>query len=349
MTRQNGRMRSAGFTLIELLVVVSIIALLITLLIPAINGVRTAAGTAATTAMLTSLETGLEMFKAEAALGSTYPPSHTDDPVDHQNIADPADDSGPGTATMKVTGAHLLVHAMIGADGLGTPGFLDLDRDGRWSNDTHSGTGGAYDLSEAAGNEGEPVRPRYGGAGFGYVDDKMRESAKSLRNLDNAGGIQSGVEPSWRDTTGAQLVFVDRWNVPVLYYRANPAARLMVGDGAGRPGIYTQEDNGLITGSTASGSYAAVGIDFGPGPTARGNRHALAEAQYPPAVPLMGPDGENDILTNVTYDDSFARFILDPAITAKNTPVRRDTFLLISAGADQVYGTLDDVTNWKRD
>ena len=43
---------------------------------------------------------------------------------------------------MVVSGAHLLYQALVGADGLGTPGFKDIDRDGTWWDDTFRGRAG---------------------------------------------------------------------------------------------------------------------------------------------------------------------------------------------------------------
>ena len=110
---------------------------------------------------------------------------------------------------------------------------------------------------------------------------------------------------------------------------------------ADKPGIYRQEDNAIITGSTSSEvSYA--GIDFGAGIQAESLYHRIGKAD--------APDFLDDISeSNPTYDDSFARYIWDPSIKARNTPVRKKEYLLISAGPDARYGTADDITNWKRD
>jgi hypothetical protein len=50
----------------------------------------------------------------------------------------------------------------------------------------------------------------------------------------------------------------------------------------------------------------------------------------------------------VNYANSFARFILDASVKARPTPVQKDTYLLISAGPDAIYGSDDDVINWTR-
>lgn len=323
--------------MVELMVVIAVIALLVAILMPALSMARSKAKYTQAKAQFNAFQAGIEAFRGESALGARIPPSASDDPDDHQLIADPNDDGTPDSPNMRIAGAHLLFQAMLGADLLGTPGFVDTDRNGFWSDDTYRGKGGAYELDTSTTL---PMRPRYGGAG--YVDDKMKARAKSLAQLQEEGSIvmMDGIA----EDTAAQLLFLDPWDHPILYYRANPAARWMMGEDIDTRGIYRQEDNGIITGSTAEG-YANKGIDFGAGANPRGYYHNICVAVYPNPVPVFAA-GANDLLTLPAYDDSLARFILDPSVTVRNTPVRKDSYLLISAGEDGRYGTSDDVINW---
>lgn len=350
MTTNPTRPRHAGFTLIELIVVVAIIALLVAILVPAVGVVKNQAKRAAVKAEFNSLRLGLEAFRGESKLGGDFPPSHTDNTEDHQLLSNPLRDAG--AVDTRVAGAHLLVQAMLGADLLGAPGFKDFGtgstgRDNRWFNDTHRGAGGAYELGTAP-QEGEPLRARYGSGG--YVGDDMRKQVKTLADLDADATIQNwpdagSIEPATR----FQPLFVDRWNLPILYYRANPSARTMIGNGSDVIGVFAQEDNGIITGSTMGSPYQSQGIDFGPGTNVRGRFHEIMVAEpVPPVIPTFGGGGENDILTDPDFEDSFVRFILDVSVTSRNTPVRKDSYLLISAGPDARYGTEDDITNWER-
>ena len=338
------RLARDGFTLIEIMVVIAIIGLLVAVLLPAFGTVRTRARVAQTKGLYSALDTGLVMFRGEERLAAGFASSASDNPTDRQLIADPRGPQPTGdSAGIRVAGAHLLVHAMIGADGLGTPGFRDLDRDGLWWDDTYGDLGnpqsaGAYGL-DADGNE---LRTRYGGAGF--VDDKVKETAKSLRQLDEGAIINLTTANTSGDFALDELMFLDPWGAPILYYKANIASRRIVSDDE-KAGIYRQEDNGIITGTVGSGKGSAFdGLDFGAGKV-DGHYHAISGV---PPLPTTAATAVNDILTQTDYDNSFVRYILDPTVKARPTPVHKQDYLLISAGPDARYGTDDDVTNWTR-
>ncbi len=333
-----------GFTLIELMVSIAIIALLIAVLLPAFGTVRAKARVTQTKALFSAIDTGLVLFRSEERLAAGFPPSSSDNPDDPQLIADPQGAEPAGAAAgIRVAGAHLLVHAMIGADGLGTPGFRDLDRNGFWWDDAYGDPGnpqseGAYGLDQ----DGNELRTRYGGAGF--VDDKVRETAKSLTQLNQEGTVLN--LPAGNIAVNEQM-FVDPWGAPILYYKANTASRRIVYDDNG-PGIYRQEDNGIITGTDGT---ADPGLDFGAGMVTGTAGTALYHAiSRVPSIPVPANAAVGVILApgQTEYADSFMRYILDPTIKARPTPVRKQDYLLISAGPDARYGTDDDVTNWTR-
>jgi len=96
-----------------------------------------------------------------------------------------------------------------------------------------------------------------------------------------------------------------RAGTPILYYRANPASRILDRDDP-PASIYNSEDNKVLVGLGR--------ID----PMAR----RLNEVFY-------------------TADDG----IVDPRVPTL-WPYRPDSYILISAGADGLYGTPDDITNF---
>ena len=326
-----------AFTLIELLVVVAIIGLLVAVLLPAFGTVRNKAKRLSAQAQFNSISTGISLFQAEGKLGGAIPPSASDNPNDFRLIRNPKDlqSGNGGSSTVKIAGAHLLVYAMVGADGLGTAGFRDLDRDGTWWDDTHNNTDGLYETDQTTG---ELKYPRYPGGGA-YVDEKMQEHLSSLTQLEGK-GLALNLSGAGTDLAVDEPLFVDPWDMPILYYRANSALFRMTSE-SNKPGIFRQEDNGIITG-TQNGIVNSTGIDFGAGPvSASGPLHSITEAKSPL------PTEKVDVILEATeYDHSFARFIVTPKKKARPTPINKDSYLLISAGADGRYGTDDDITNW---
>lgn len=345
LSNERPRANRLGFTLIELLVVISIIGLLVALLLPAMASIRNKAKVTQVMAIYAGMDTGIQMFRAESALGGNIPPSASDNRSNRQLISNPNSKTPIATPDTEVTGSHLLVMAMLGADFLGTPGFRDLDRDGMWSDDTHAGQsvgvggiGGAYELDN---DTLEPRRARYPAGGF-YVDEKLQNKARTMSELVGEGSLLAGVNSIETETTQDLPMFVDPWGQPILYYKANSAARQMV-TGDERRGTYTQEDNGLITGTiNSSNNKTYAGLDFG-GSTIDGTRHRIADATSPDPNPMPPMEELSE------YDNMFARMIRDPRVKARNDAVRKDSYLLISAGPDQIYGTLDDIVNWQRE
>ncbi len=350
MNRNAATVRREAFTLVEMMVVVAIIALLLAALLPAFGAVKRQAKIAQANAQFKALDTGINAFRAEAALGGAMPPSSSDDPQ-RQTIADPQGEDS--NTKIRTAGAHLLVHAMIGADGLGTPGFRDLNNNGKWSDDTHkkldpdSKKCGIYAIGDTGDTAGKEKFPRYGGAG--YVDEKMKEHARTLQELADKGSILTNLEAISPKIASGQRVFTDPWDHPILYYKANPTSLRMTGalGTPVRPGIYWQEDNGIITGTKGGVVPDEDGLDFGQGKDA-GYLHNIAVAAGPDPNAAQNANWMDTFRADPQYDHSLAKFILDGSVKARPTPAQKDSYLLISAGPDSRYGTDDDVLNWTR-
>jgi hypothetical protein len=324
------------------MVVVAIIALLIGLLVPAISAVRKQAKVADTKALFATLTQGNEQFRTNEAIGGSYIPSATDSLASPDSqyssmynvMAGPFQSVG-GEQYLLANGANLLVYGLAGADGLGTAGFLDLDRDGAWCNDIHdvesSGDepDGAYALDP---DTRDPLQPRHGP----YISDDAFSRIKTMEQVAEDGVVVDGC---LNDACRSQKVFVDAWGQPVLYYRARKAARFMVTNpGGDEIGVFDQRDNAFYTGSHDVGAGDINGLDMG-----AGKGHKIDTSEFPE------PNPNNSDLAGSDFDNTFERFIWDQSVPQKNVPVNRETFLLISAGADALYGTTDDVVNWTRE
>ncbi|NLU20378.1 MAG: type II secretion system protein [Phycisphaerae bacterium] len=332
------RQPARAFTLVELMVVIGIISLLIAIALPAFSAARTAAKRASTEAMISTLSTGADMFHADSALGGAYPPSVRTfvqpNPINNSKIA--------------VCGANLLVWGLAGADLLGTPGFRDLDNSGTndifggWTNDMGSNPAqprvNLYALSGT-----KPYHPRSGP----YVDlSKVRLTKQMAPNsLDFQVPAGGGFLNSH--------AFLDAWDQPILYYKANPNAKYIADEGSvneGRSaveyyapggryapsGIYNLFDNAIIT--------TDPGMDFG-----AGRAHFSPDRNATNPRPMLGNptvSPTNSAFESQNPPGSFVRHIFNPSISAVATPHRPDSFILLSAGADGLFGTADDVANF---
>lgn len=317
-----------GFTLIELLAVITIIALLIGLLVPTIGAVRRTAQKTVTKSVLETLSTGLETYKADGKLGGSYPPSCSDaKPPEAQfgTVVSPYYIYTERRIPI-MSGAGLLVWALGGADLLGTPGFRPFGGMAQWSQSTGATPDGtdAYSLYTKGNKAGQPVHPRYGP----FVDiDKVGISA----NVGPQGSpnfeipAEKGNQPPRREYP----VFLDAFGNPVLYYRADLAGRRFV-DGEWIPnqpaerGIYHWLHNwGLVDNKNSPEVLRTDG-------SGTGEEHRLNWNTKEPPDP-----------------GTFPAYILNEGIQAKLSPMRADTYLLVSPGPDGAYGTSDDIANFE--
>lgn len=322
-----------GFTLVELLVVITIIAVLIGLLVPAIGKVRDIAKRSSTEATFASLGTGIETYKADTKFGGAYPPSRSDEPRGSSGAGGRVTNpyvTGTRRFINGMSGAGLLVWAMMGADGLGTAGFRYTRSDNKqqlWSQDTDAGnTGddpaksGLYALRTSA--DRSPLHNRVAP----YVDpSKISRSTARVVNDDTQFLI-----PNERAGRGEYPrdypMFLDGYGNPILYYRADPAGVAMADEetetGAKR-GVYHHEDNGALL---RDGEATRLIL------SESGEKHKM---DWAPAVPPGSfPKG------------TFGYYIKDLQVTARDWPARPQSYLLISPGRDGLYGTGDDIGNF---
>lgn len=350
-------------TLIQLMIVMAILAILVTTLLVGIAAVRRSARVTQSHSNIEALDIGLSNFKK---LTGDYPPSRSDNPsggvtspyldVQQNSQPDNAGDTllppslpnGPDTDVgnarpierprpfsppiIQTNGAQLLVWALAGADLLGSAGFKDLDRDGYWWDDMHSHAGGLYELDA---EQRHPVHRRTGP----LFEVSERSFVQSIYSV-------TRIKPS---DERFRPLFIDGFGYPVLYYKADRYANAMTTTEASR-GVYTQSDNAQITGSGAS--PGGLGVDLGAGGRHQLNQYIQIPSNSPDTFVVeearINPDPNKTQLADPLYQDTFARFIWNDRITVRNEPVNKDSFILIGAGEDALYGTADDITNFER-
>lgn len=126
----------------------------------------------------------------------------------------------------------------------------------------------------------------------------------------------------WPDGVSREDGKVVRPGVPILYYRA--------GSGNSIKALYSNYDNILL----AQEVYERLG--FSPGESIN---MTFAQAM-----------GDKFYYTGNPSNNNFGYIQnpeINPGITGKEWPYNPDSFLLISAGPDGIYGNADDITNFR--
>jgi len=333
------RMPRKGFTLVEVLVVIAIIVLLIAILVPSFAYARQRARASATASLINNISVGLEAYRAE--LG-TYPRFYY--------IGFSSGDGGYWNGVCFYEHA-ILARALTGYQPQG------------------NGTVGSGD-----GAEGPGFRARPGGEGTVY-GPYLRPKAGNFRTFaTQADMINPNIAPVsgtllsnsnanfGREWHVSNVAFVDAWSQPIFYWSAtartaagnNTTRRLFgytpdnqdsifrsVNPDYARPAAlsYTEPDSGLAIGTrllpyTPAGAWRGTGTSASP--LGAQLAHQSDTTEYSTANPRPGLKFRA-MLGMSNPASAYAK--------ASDRIVGRDSFLLVSAGPDNVYFTGDEILN----
>jgi len=311
------RSKESGFTIIELLTVMGVIAVLIGLLVPALTGVRDYADTIQQKAQFHSIEVGIDLYVAEYEAGY---PSSKDNAVAPALTVDPT----------PYGGAQKLAETMVGLDLLGFHPNSDFRSDGLYSHPDN--VGGIVTNAPAYYPNGGDFPYEPANTAYWETATENIQARRSFIDLENANAFlmqdvydtttteftASGFEDDsvvLCDVFKKKRVGGEKTGTPILYFKANTFNKFQ--DSTSDP-VYDYYDNlELLDLGSAEDSTVA---------------HPLA-------------DGTDDLL------DFDSILINQQASSASgfDVPYRANSYILMSAGKDGLFGNADDIYNFKKE
>ena len=310
--------KKSGFTIVELLTVMGIIAVLIGLLVPALSAVRDYADTIQQKAQFHSIEVGIDLYVAEY---ETYPESNNNSVAPtHLYDATP------------YTGAQKLAEAMVGLDFLGFHHNSDFRADGQFIHPVDTTTDVYH-----AGSDYDPVNTAYTETAEANVQARNKfidlENANAFMIEDVYNDIDTFLfKPNFR--VYPTLVLCDVYTMkrtsgkkagtPILYFKANTLFKFQDStNGSTLDDVYNYDDNGLLL-SVGSADSSAVA-------------HPLA-------------DGVDDLLDfdNILINQQVLEASGGTGVGAQ-VPYKSQSYILMSAGKDGLFGNSDDIYNFKKE
>jgi prepilin-type N-terminal cleavage/methylation domain-containing protein len=303
-----------GFTLLEMLTALAIIALMIGLLIPAIGMIQKTAQTVKQKAQFHAIEVSLEAFRTD--VGDYPPSSYTRDSV-----------SFPiSRGTDGYCGAQKLAEAIVGMDGFG------FHSSSQWRSDGRQDINGDY-----VGD----VPLYYGATGFDSFTPAQRDTNLKARKgpyleLEKANAVKLNSlylpgHEIFSSLAGNTFVLCDmfgqaknlatgrRTGMPILYFRADTSKTSFLPDPLTFFPWSTGTTMGAIYNVNENYSFFRYGI----------SNH-----------PMMN---DLSLFYQRIKNPNFPGTVVNGFRDAR--PYRAQTFILLSAGPDGLYGTPDDVYN----
>ncbi len=352
-----------AFTTIELLVVIGIIVVLIGLLIPVVGKVRESARATDTAAWVQQLGGAIEAYHSDfraypgpLADHQIFNPSPA--PQDRVTFAtgvpgfkDATGSAGPGQITMS---ENLLLGLLGGLKLVGSPPEVVYD--------PSLVGGGANSLNSAAPKRFSPY------VEFQQTSFQTVGGAKTGEFFDEA-SRGDPANPAGADDSNIPE-FVDRYSdpMPILYFRCKVGANATGNNKLNNPVITYDPDNPArrvgpydLTQNTAyTRAMPAIGVGrkqivhYADGNVQNAPQfaHGLTDVNLNHTIGPVGGPGYNYPYTGFPYfrDPSLSNPKVGGSAGAghqpPHVPRQKDRFILVSAGADRIYGTTDDITNF---
>lgn len=362
MKRLLDRSRASAFTLVELLTVIAIIGILVGILVPALSAARNQAKRASTQAQIDSMGKGCQMFLAD---NDKYPVSNGLNPFESGSY-------GSTTSTnLSLTGAQWLALQLVGPD---LQGYVKATLANDAPSTVNAGSVGKIDqfdwldwyaLSPSRKYTRATPYVESDGKRFSTPVRFREEHQEALAIPQNMlGTTDGGTGGSSEWNNGKVPFFVDAFGGPVLYYAATIGADRPFTTGSRassnmQVGRFDLSDNAGITGSVEAVGRTPVvspGWDFaGKGlPQLQGGpaegAHYLAKLGWDAAMPNKWSSGSvPTFATNIADRNIYetTRRGSGAAEEGKIWPHNPETFIIISAGKDGIFGTDDDQRNFQ--
>lgn len=309
MKSQTGHVDKKGFTIIELLTVMSIIVVLIGLLVPALNQVRRFSLKVKQNAQIHAIEAAMELYRIEF---DQYPDSGALDNEDAEYC-----------------GAMKLCEALMGQD------LMGYHPDSQFTaSDTTSNGRQLYRLPPGPAFQ-KNLQQREGV----YLEPEKVDTAMLMDVYKNTGAFSGQVgermfviNDVYRRTQNLGASGPSKLGLPVLYYRADVTGT-------------THDPNNPTGGAALPTKVAKNGFIYN-----YWDNQEIIELGNPfsstPPQPWSQAGGNPLDFYAATENERIRDAMSFSGSGTVSRPHRRDSYILISAGWDGLYGTRDDVTNF---